>query len=184
MSRLTIVAVSILVVACAHRQAVPATPQPEPRVFVIAATPPSVAPPAPSVRDLFQVTLLSVAPLAQRGEFVAADSALASFAKNHPGSCEAAESGYVRALLRLSPGNTRAKAETAIPFLDSYLASSCVAPARAAEVILVRRVASDLMRQNFAGDSATSEEIRKLREQLDLARKELDRLKMRIIPPG
>ncbi len=139
--------------------------------------------PGPTTHDVWQFTLLSVAPLAQRGDFVAADTMLAAFAHAHGGSCEAAESKYVRALLRLSPHNTSAKVETALPLLDTYLSSSCVAPGRAAEALMVRKVAADMMRQNFVGDSVSSEEIRKLKEQLELAKKELDRLKMRVIPP-
>ena len=172
-------------VACAHRQTTVASPpQAEPTVEIVAAVPPPAPAPAPTSRDIYQITLLTVAPMAQRGEFVAADSALSAFARNNQGSCEASEAGYVRALLRLSPSNINAKAETALPLLDSYLGSTCLTPGRAAEVLLLRRVAADMMRQNFAGDSASSEEIRKLKEQLELAKKELDRLKMRIIPPN
>jgi hypothetical protein len=176
--------ISLLSVACVKRQATVLAPEPEPEPEVIAAPPPQSAPPVPSARDSLLVTLLSIAPMTQRGEFPAADSTLAAFANRHEGTCEAAEAGYMRALLRLSPSNVHAKAETAIPLFDSYIGSSCVEPARASEALLLRRIASDIVRHNFAADSASAEEVKKLKEQLDLAKKELDRLKMRVIPPA
>ena len=178
-----LLATLLLVAACASRKDPVRLEPPEPALAVV-TTPASPAPaPGPTARDVWSLTLLGVAPLAQRGDFSGADSLLATFANTHPATCETAEASYIRALLRLSPGNSTAKAESALPLIDSYLASTCVAPGRAAEALVVRRVASDMMRQNFVGDSAAADQIRKLKEQLELTKKELDRLKMRVIPP-
>ena len=179
---ITAVLLSILTASCAANRAA-VVKQPEPTIEIVHPPATSSTSTSPTISDVWQMTLLTVAPLVQRGDFPGADSVLAYFGNSHANTCEGSESNYVRALLRLAPGNTVGKVETAAPLLDSYLASGCVSPGRAAEVVLLRKVAADLQRESVVADSSSAEQIRKLREQLEQTKKELDRLKMRVIPP-
>ena len=129
-----------------------------------------------------QVALGVISPMVVRGEFDRADSALALFSMQHDATCPGAEADYLRALLKLSPHNSRGRALEAVPLLDKYLGSTCLSAARAAEIVFVRKLAFDVA-QRGVSDSASAEEVRKLREQLDQTKKELDRLKMRVIQP-
>jgi hypothetical protein len=140
--------------------------------------------PAPSVAEIWRLTIDSVAPLTQKGDFARADSVLSRFAAVHDGTCEAAESGFVRALLRLYPPGGRERLLEAISMLDSFAASTCLSPSRATEVALVRSYALAITKQAIVSDSTALDEVRKLKEQLDAARKELERLRLRVIPPG
>src|SRR5262249_6057760 len=55
------------------------------------------------------------------GKFGAADSTLAEFAQDYPGSPEALETAYWRALFALDPTNQHASVTTAMASLDAYL---------------------------------------------------------------
>jgi hypothetical protein len=70
-----------------------------------------------------------------------------------------------------------------VPLIDRYLGSTCVPAERMAEAVLLRGIAVRLTAL-AASDSATADENRKLREQLELTKRELDRLRLRIIPPA
>ena len=56
------------------------------------------------------------------GRYAAADSILAQFAARYPGSGEAFESAYWRALFSMDPKNANASVATAVGYLDAYLA--------------------------------------------------------------
>jgi hypothetical protein len=134
--------------------------------------------------EQWRLTLESIASLAARGQFAKADSVLALFASNHDGSCAAAEAMYTRALLKLAPNNTSRSSRDAVGLLDAYVGSTCLPPNRAAEVNLIRNFAVELAHRPVLSDSASAEEVRKLREQLDQTKRDLERLKLRVIPPG
>jgi len=59
---------------------------------------------------------------ALEGRFDAADSALGDFAQRYPGTTEALETAYWRAVFKMDPSNPRASVPTAIALLDAYLA--------------------------------------------------------------
>jgi len=69
-------------------------------------------------------TLSAAQHAAAAGQFGAADSLLVGFAHSHPGSPEAMETNYWRALYALDPANTGAKLEVATDELSTYLAAS------------------------------------------------------------
>jgi TolA-binding protein len=61
---------------------------------------------------------------AARGEFDAADTTLAEFAKRYPTSTEALETSYWRAVYALDPSNRAESIPGAIASLDAYLADT------------------------------------------------------------
>ncbi|MNC97039.1 hypothetical protein D3C83_145750 [compost metagenome] len=65
--------------------------------------------------------------------------------------------------------------------LDKYLASTCLSEPRRVEATLLRGLAASMGKKPSAPDSASAEEIRKLKDQLEQTKKELERLKLRII---
>jgi outer membrane protein assembly factor BamD (BamD/ComL family) len=56
------------------------------------------------------------------GKFDVADSLLQDFASRYPGTTEAAETAYWRALIRMDPSNQHGSLQTAVTSLDTYLA--------------------------------------------------------------
>jgi hypothetical protein len=127
--------------------------------------------------------LLAVAPQLDRGDFAQVDSALGVFALRQDGSCMAAESNYLRAVLRMSAPAQASRISEAVALLDGYLSSTCPTDSRAAEATFLRKLAVNSAQRATAADSVAAEEIRKLREQLDQTKRDVERLKMRIIPP-
>jgi hypothetical protein len=77
------------------------------------------------------------------GKFAAADSTLAEFASEYPGSLEALEITYWRALFALDPTNQHASAATATASLGAYLADTRPR-AHVAEAMTLRRVAEQV----------------------------------------
>jgi hypothetical protein len=67
-------------------------------------------------------TLRAAEQSAAAGRFDAADSLLAEFARRHPGTDEARETAYWRALFQLDPSNKNASLTVAMASLDAYLA--------------------------------------------------------------
>jgi hypothetical protein len=153
-----------------------------------AAAPVTVAPAvdsgtaAPRLSPL-ETVLLGVSPYMDRGEVARADSALAAMSARYDGSCIAAESNYLRALLRVTAPGPATRVGESVELLDRYLTSTCPSGTRVEEARFLRRVALEATRKSLSADSASAEEVRKLKEQLDQTKKDLDRLKMRIIPP-
>jgi hypothetical protein len=125
--------------------------------------------------------MVSVSYATQRGDMMGADSILRSFAMSKRG-CSSTQADYVRGLLYVSPTAPTSKIAEALPLFDRYLGSPCLTPSKAAEVNFIRRLAADVLLKTIS-DSASAEEVKKLRDQLETTKKELDRLKMRVIPP-
>jgi hypothetical protein len=77
------------------------------------------------------------------GRFGAADTTLADFATRFPGSNEALETAYWRALFALDPTNKQTSAQNATALLDGYLGD--MRPrAHVAEATTIRRVAAQV----------------------------------------
>ncbi len=125
---------------------------------------------------------------ADRGAYPDADKALAEFAVAHPNTAEAAESAYWRAVYKLDPANKEASTRDAISGLDKYLA----APngAHRGEAATLRRVAGQLLSLDRAlsqkPDEAAAtreEDVKKLRDDLQATKDELERIKRRLAAP-
>lgn len=114
-------------------------------------------PPRPD-RD-WPPTLAIAQAYAARGEFGAADSALTGFAARFPGSTEALESAYWRAVYKLDPSNRDLSLETAIAALDGYLADTRPHQ-HTAEARTLRRIAGELDRLNRLAGNALAQQIR------------------------
>lgn len=122
-----------------------------------------------------------------------ADRELSAFALRFPGSAEASEVTYWRALLKLDPTNAAAIRES-VTMLDSYLASAPTGSHRA-EAAVLRRLAVALEQRNAAlaavppvpaarpDDKARDEEIARLRDELSKANAELERIRRRLARP-
>jgi hypothetical protein len=122
-----------------------------------------------------------------------ADRELTAFAQRFPGSPEASEVTYWRALLKLDPNNAPAVRES-ITMLESYLASAPAGMHRL-EAGVLRRLGVALEQRNAAlaaippvpavrpEDKARDEEIARLRDELTKANAELARIRRRLARP-
>jgi hypothetical protein len=130
---------------------------------------------------------------ARESRHAAAEKALTDFAQRFPGSPEAAEVPYWRALLKLDPSSAAALRE-AVAMLDAYLASTPSGMHRT-EATTLRRLCLALEQRNAAiaavpptvaprpDDKTREEEIQKLKEELAAANAELDRIRRRVSRP-
>ena len=126
-----------------------------------------------------------------RGHYRAADSILASFASLYPGTPEADETAFWRALLRADPAVPTDSVAQVIAALDAYLTSER-APHRV-EAAVVRRLLAlvDSLRTVNAAqrtaaeakDKAREEELTRLRDELQRSQAELERIKRRLGTP-
>ncbi len=126
MSRLSRVASAVLVLASAG--------------CITIQTPAFVAP-APA--RTWPSTLAAAQGQATAGKFDAADSLLASFATRYPGTGEALETAYWRAMFKMDPSNPHASLVTSMALLDGYLADPRQR-AHVAEATTVRRAVAQL----------------------------------------
>jgi len=94
--------------------------------------------------------------MASRGDFAAADSALAAFAVRYPGTAEALETSYWRALYKLDPSNRGTSLTSAMATLDGYL-SDTRPRAHVSEAITLRRLAGQLDALNRLAANAASQ---------------------------
>jgi hypothetical protein len=85
----------------------------------ITVRPPSFLRPAPE-RE-WPSTLSTAEARVSEGRYSTADSVLARFGSRYPGSPQAFESAYWRALLSMDPKNPHASIGTAVTYLDAYL---------------------------------------------------------------
>jgi hypothetical protein len=165
---LAIAALALLTTACIHR----------PRFMLPAAE-----------RD-WPATYLAAQTAADRGAFADADKTLADFASSHPNTPAALESGYWRAVYKLDPANKDASTRDAIAGLDRYLA----APdgTHRGEATTLRRIAVQLssldkalsaQKPDDAAAASRDEEVKKLKDELQATKDELDRIKRRLAAP-
>ena len=113
----------------------------------------------PPADRAWRPTLTMAQAYAARGEFAAADSALAAFATRYPGSAETLESAYWRAVFRLDPGNRDLSLETAMASLDGYLADTRPHE-HTAEARTLRRIAGELDRLNRLAGNALAQQVK------------------------
>jgi outer membrane protein assembly factor BamD (BamD/ComL family) len=123
----------------------------------------------------------------------AADRALAEFAQRFPGSAEASEVPYWRALLKLDPSNASAIRES-MAMLETYLANAPAGTHRL-EAATIRRLGLALEQRNATiaamptvavvrpEDKARDEELLRLRDELNAANAELARIRRRLTRP-
>lgn len=104
-------------------------------------------------------TLALAQAYAARGEFGTADSALSAFALRYPGTTEALESGYWRAVYKLDPTNRDLSIESAMASLDGYLADTRPHQ-HTAEARTLRRVAGELDRLNRLAGNALTQQLK------------------------
>jgi len=117
---------------------------------------------APSAEQQWPSTLSLADAHAMRGEFDAADSMLAAFAARYPGSDEALETAYWRAVFKLDPTNRNGSLPTALAELDGYLASNQRRD-HIAEATTLRRVGGQLTELNkLAADALTQAQTAKV----------------------
>lgn len=139
--------------------------------------------------------------LATEGRIAGADSALAGFVTRFPGSPEATETLYWRAILALDPANRSASPSDAVRMLDGYLAAE-TPTTHVMEAMSLRRaaVALDSLGRGYAtaraaADSAGAamaamratppapEEVQKLKDELARTQAELERIRRRLSNP-
>ncbi len=130
------------------------------------------------------------------GRYGDADRLLAQFSVRYPGSEQAAETEYWRAVFQLDPANRDGSITTALQDLDQYLSGSPTLP-HYDEASILRRLGAQLQTATrLATTSVTTqtttrsvtpdardEELQKLRDQLAKANEELERIKKRLAPP-
>jgi outer membrane protein assembly factor BamD (BamD/ComL family) len=143
----------------------------------------------PAAQRDWPAAYLAAQTAADHGAYADADKTLADFAASHPGSPEAAESGYWRAVYKLDPANKDASTRDAIAALDKYLASSPDGTHRG-EATTLRRIATQLLSLDRAltqkpDETAASrdEEVKKLKDELQATKDELERIKRRLAAP-
>ena len=126
---------------------------------------------------------------ADHGAYGDADKTLADFASSHPGSAQALESGYWRAVYKLDPANKDASTKDAIAGLDKYLAIPD--GTHRGEATTLRRIAVQLQSLDRAlnapkvdeAAATRDEEVKKLRDELQATKDELERIKRRLAAP-
>mgnify|MGYP006951124004 CR=1 FL=1 len=149
--------------------------------------------PAPTAASEWPALYTRVMSDASASSTGGADRALSEFALRFPGSPEAAEVPYWRALLKLDPSNAAAVRES-VTMLDSYLASAPAGTHRF-EAGLIRRLGLAIEQRNAAiaaipptpaarpEDKAREEELQRLRDELAAANAELARIRRRVARP-
>lgn len=110
----------------------------------------------PTIDRDWDNTLLLARVRATEGKFAAADSMLARFATQYPGTHEAYETAYWRALFDLDPSNHGASFSSAIASLDAYL-SDKTPREHGAEAATLRRIAGHMDQLNKLAATALAE---------------------------
>lgn len=172
---------------------------------------PSFMEPAP--RREWAPTLTEAQFQVSEGNFDAADSVLTKFEARYPGTPEAIESKYWRALVRMDPSNPHASMSNAMQTLDSYLAEPR-AKQHVREAAALKRVAAqldtlnkvvalaqapkepspgvarpqpdlrvDVSRPAADPSIAADLEIKRLKDELAKATAELERIRKRLAQP-
>ena len=173
----------------------------------VTVRPPSFLRPAPE-RD-WPSALATAEARVSEGRYAAADSALSRFAARYPGSAEAFESAYWRALFSMDPKNTNGSISTAVGYLDAYLVGLYPRKHRQ-EAFALRAIAGQIDEGRNAlalaqtrdanphlgsvridvpkptpDPGAAEAEIKRLKDELAKANAELERIRRRLAqPPG
>ena len=156
------------------------------------AKPPASPPTSPAME--FANAIEAARQRVDSGDYPAADRILAEYALRHPGTPEAREIPFWRAMYIVDPQNRTASIAQGIRALDLYLASDGAIWYRPQAEVL-RRTAlviqsirqAQTPRQVNGRDTVfvtREEEIAALRDQLAKANAELERIKKRLANPG
>ena len=149
--------------------------------------------PVPSASSEWPAAYTQAMSEARESRIGIADRTLSDFAQRFPGSPEAAEVPYWRAVLKLDPANAAASHE-ALALLDSYLTAAPSGLHRV-EATTLRRLGTALEASRAALAAATpppvvrpedkthEEEMQRLRDELAKANAELTRIKRRLARP-
>jgi hypothetical protein len=149
--------------------------------------------PAPTASSEWPTVYARAIVDAAESRTAAADRALAEFAQRYPGSPEAGEVTYWRALLKLDP-NSPAAVRESMTMLDGYLASTPAGTHRF-EAGVLRRLGAAIEQRNAAiaafpptpavrpEDKARDDELQRLRDELAAANAELARIRRRVARP-
>ncbi len=163
---------------------------------------------APAPADVaWRVTLDSAQRLAAAAQYASADSLLAMFARNEPGSTGSREAIFWHGVFLLEPANTKERLRDAVSAFDGYLALSDPLPHRAEAQVLRRAtlvmdslsqsrsmdsvpamhlVVSDDSTKSTARDQEMAKTVKALQDSLNKTTAELDRIKKRLstTPPA
>ncbi len=164
-------------------------------LLLAACTVRRVEPPTPAMSE-WTSTFPQVTQEAQASRWAAADRLLTDFAARHPGTAEAAETLYWRAVFRLDSANPTSSPHDAAALFESYLASPA-GGAHRAEATALRHLANSVetrlatantsaapvQSQPAAADKAKDEEMQRLRDELAKANAELERIRRRLAQP-
>jgi hypothetical protein len=144
----------------------------------------------PAAERDWPAAYLAAQSAADRGAFADADKTLADFAASHPNTPAAAESGYWRAVYKLDPSNKDASTRDAIAGFDRYLAMPD--GSHRGEATTLRRIAVQLssldraltaQKPDEAAAASRDEEVKKLKDELQATKDELERIKRRLAAP-
>lgn len=150
----------------------------------------------PALQAKWAATLSDVKDDVDRGRYAAADSAIATFLEQHPGTPQSYDALFWRAITKLDPANPAGSPREALVAVDAYIAGGRSLPDFEMAQVL-RRTASAMESAQrplpaptrpvvAAPDSAerarAAEEIQRLKTELDKVQAELDRIKKRIRP--
>ena len=161
-------------------------------VFAACAKQPATTVPTPAAG--FANAIEAARQKVDAGDYVGADRILSEYALRVPGTAEAREVSFWRAMYIVDPANRTASIAQGIRALDIYLASEgslwyrpqAEVLRRAALVIQAVRQAQ-VPKQVNGRDTvfiSREEEVAALRDQLAKATAELDRIKKRLANPG
>jgi hypothetical protein len=111
---------------------------------------------APAASNDWAPTLSMAQTRAMSGDFDGADSLLAAFAAQHPGTDQALETAYWRALFKMDPTNKSGSVTTAVATLDGYLSTERPR-AHLTEATTLRRAAAQIGELNKLAANAMSQ---------------------------
>lgn len=146
---------------------------------------------APAPQRAWPTVLADAREAVSKGQYADADGTLLEFERSYPGTTEANEARYWRALILLDPANRGGNPSDASAELDAYLHSSGVLAYRT-EATVLRRIASRMEELRAAAGGAApsgtpstsdADEVVRLRAELAKAQDELDRIKKRLAQP-
>ena len=109
-----------------------------------------------NVASAWQTALPLARAYASDGRFDAADNVLADFAAKFPGTQNAVETFYWRAVFKMDPTNQHASMAMASSALDGYLANNGPRE-HVAEATVMRRIAGQIVELNRLAASATTQ---------------------------
>ena len=111
---------------------------------------------APAPNEALPPVLATARGFAASGRWDSADSTLSSFAAMFPGTSEAVETDYYRALFKMDPSNAHASLAAAMASLDAYLADR--GPRQhVVEATTLRRVAAEVNGLSHTANSALAQ---------------------------